>query len=635
MLMLLWLVPVLPLLGYLLLTLMGSRLSRARIAVVGVGSVGLSAALTLLIGLAFIVSPPPDHIYVQTLWSWIKVGGFEPNFALHLDPLSLVMTLVVTFVGFLIHLYSAEFMIEEQDYGRFFAYMNLFVGSMLTLLLADNLLLLYMGWEAVGLCSYLLIGFWYQDPANGRAARKAFVVTRIGDTAMAIGLFLLFDNLGTLQIQELMQRAVQQWPVGSGLAVAAAAMLLGGAVGKSAQLPLQIWLPDAMAGPTPVSALIHAATMVTAGVYLIARTHVLFSLAPTIQSAVAIIGTLTLLLAAFSALTQKDIKRVLAYSTMSQIGYMFLALGVGAWSAALFHFMTHAFFKALLFLGAGVVIIRLDHEHDMFKMGGLRKELPITFWSFLVGAASLSALPLVTAGFYSKDLILWNAWSAEAGSLWLWAGGLFGALLTSMYTFRMVFLTFFGQPGSLVKEFTPLPRPGRRLLIPLVVLAFLSVVGGLVELPQTMGGLSLFSDFLGTVLPAPTKVRAAVGSELALQILAAVASLGGIVVAYWLFLRRSQRVERLARTPVGGALYRLWFAGWGFDWLDNELFVRPFLWVARKDQNDVIDRFYDGIARLSVVLHQALSRTQTGQIRRYAAGIVVGGIVVIGMVVLL
>ena len=361
----------------------------------------------------------------------MQVGGFAPEIALYLDALSVVMILVVTIVSFLIHLYSAEYMAEEEGYSRFFAYMNLFVGSMLVLVLADNLVFLYLGWEGVGLCSYLLIGFWYKDAANGRAAMKAFIVTRIGDTAMAIGLFFLFNNLGTLQIQELMRRAVEQWPVGSTAAIAAAALLLGGALGKSAQLPLQTWLPDAMAGPTPVSALIHAATMVTAGVYLIARTNVLFTLAPPVQFAVAIIGCATLLMAGFSAMTQFDIKRVLAYSTISQIGYMFLALGVGAWSSAIFHFVTHAFFKALLFLGAGVVIMGLHEERDMFKMGGLRKQLPVTFWTFLVGAASLAALPLVTGGFYSKDPILWHAWLSQRGGLWLGIGGVVGALLRS------------------------------------------------------------------------------------------------------------------------------------------------------------------------------------------------------------
>jgi NADH-quinone oxidoreductase subunit L len=314
------------------------------------------------------------------------------------------MMLVVAFVSFLIHLYSAEFMSTDEGYSRYFAYMNLFVASMLMLVLADNLLFLYLGWEGVGLCSYLLIGFWYRDPANGLAARKAFVVTRVGDTAMAIGLFVLFTNLGTLEIQPLMQQAVAHWPVGSALPIAAASPLLGGALGKSAQLPLQTWLPDAMAGPTPVSALIHAATMVTAGVYLIARTHVLYDLAPPVHTAVAVIGGLTLLLAGFSALNQTDLKRILAYSTISQIGYMFLALGVGAWSAAIFHFMTHAFFKALLFLSAGVVVQRLGEEHDIFKMGGLRERLPLAFWTFLIGSISLAALPLIDAGFYSKDL---------------------------------------------------------------------------------------------------------------------------------------------------------------------------------------------------------------------------------------
>src|SRR4030095_3707566 len=285
-----------------------------------------------------------------------------------------------------------------------------------------NLLLLYLGWEGVGLCSYLLIGFWYQDPANGLAARKAFIVTRVGDTAFAIGLFLLFTHLGTLQIQEVMQRAVQQWTLSSPLAIAAAALLLGGAVGKSAQLPLQTWLPDAMAGPTPVSALIHAATMVTAGVYLIARTHFLFSLAPPVQLAVAIIGTATMLLAGASALAQNDIKRILAYSTMSQIGYMFMALGVGAWSGAIFHLMTHAFFKALLFLSAGSVILALHHEQDIFKMGGLYKRLPIPFACMVIGSAALAALPL-TSGYYSKDAILLTSVEYPYGGPWFWAGG--------------------------------------------------------------------------------------------------------------------------------------------------------------------------------------------------------------------
>jgi len=635
MLSLLWLIPALPFVGFALLALAGSRLSRIGAAIIGVGSVGLSAIVTVLIGISFVVSPPPSHTYVEAFWTWIRVGDFAPNIAIHLDALSLIMALVVTVVGSLIHLYSAEFMIKEEGYNRFFAYMNLFVGSMLTLVLADNLLLLYLGWEGVGLCSYLLIGFWYKDPANGRAARKAFIVTRIGDAAMAIGLFLLFDHLGTLRIQDLMQQASLRWPVGSGLAVAAAALLLGGAVGKSAQVPLQIWLPDAMAGPTPVSALIHAATMVTAGVYLIARTHVLFELAPVVQMTVAVIGTVTLVLAGFSALTQRDIKRVLAYSTISQIGYMFLALGVGAWSAAIFHLMTHAFFKALLFLGAGVLISRLADEHDMFRMGGLRKELPLVFWTFLIGSCSLSALPLITAGFYSKDLILFDAWSSAMGSPWLWAAGLTGALLTSLYTFRAVFVTFFGKPSALVTEASPMPRPGMAMAIPLLILAALSLLGGFVELPPILGHVPLFSDFLHTTLPEVGLVRGGPFTEWGLTASAAAVSLTGILLAYLLFLRAPQSVQGLVRTPFGRALHRLWSAGWGFDWLDNEFIVRPFVWVANLDKDDAVDLVYQGVAWLSKASHHALSRSQTGQVRWYAAGIVLGAVVVIGMVVFL
>ena len=501
----LFLIPALPFAGFLVLALMGRRLSRTTIAFVGAGSVGMSALLAVLMAFVFIANPPQGHAITQTLWTWMEFEGYSQPISFSLDALSLVMILIVTVVGLLIHLYSTEYMIDDEGYSRFFAYMNLFVGSMLVLVLADNLLLLYLGWEGVGLCSYLLIGFWYSDPTNGRAARKAFIVTRVGDTAMALGLFLLFTNLGTLNIQELMTLAPKQWSVGSETAVLAAALLLGGALGKSAQLPFQVWLPDAMAGPTPVSALIHAATMVTAGVYLIARTHVLFELAPVVQSVIAVLGAATLLVAGLSAMAQKDIKRVLAYSTISQLGYMFLALGVGAWSAAIFHLMIHAFFKALLFLGAGAVILAQHHEQDMFKMGGLKNKLPAVFWTFLIGSASLSALPLVTAGFYSKDLILWKAWSSGSGSMALWAAGLFGAFITSIYTFRMVFLTFFGELKTPVSH-----KPGAKMLAPLIILAVLSIIGGFVELPETLGNQPLFSNFLRTVFSEKTIERASV-----------------------------------------------------------------------------------------------------------------------------
>jgi len=621
-----YLIPTLPFAGFLILALAGRRLSRTTVALVGVGSIGLSALLTMIMAIEFIGSQ--GEAFTQTLWTWMKVGNFSASISFSLDALSLVMIFVITFVGFLIHLYSAEFMQDDEGYSRFFAYMNLFVGSMLTLVLADNLLLLYLGWEGVGLCSYLLIGFWYKDPANGAAARKAFIVTRIGDTSMAIGLFLLYANLGTLHIQDLMQRASAEWQIGSPLAIAAAALLLGGAIGKSAQLPLQIWLPDAMAGPTPVSALIHAATMVTAGVYLIARTHVLFTLAPPVQTAVAVIGAATLLLAGLSALTQKDIKRVLAYSTISQIGYMFLALGVGAWSAAMFHFMTHAFFKALLFLGAGVVILTQHEEHDMFKMGGLRKRLPVVFWTFLIGSASLSALPLVTAGFYSKDLILWQAWSSPTGGLWLWLAGLCGAFITSLYTFRMVFVTFFGKEKIGLSM-----KPGARMIVPLLVLAVLSIVGGFVELPDTLGNLPIFSNFMSVVFPAAQE-QAEGRMELLLEIVASLVSVSGIVLAYVLYIRRPAFAEKFSAIRPIDALRRFWFAGWGFDALYDVLFVRPFIWIARINKNDLIDGGYDGIVTMNAALHRVLSKTQTGSIRWYAMGIAVGVVVFLGIVLL-
>jgi NADH-quinone oxidoreductase subunit L len=618
---LLWLVPAIPFAGTLALAVLGARMSHRTVTMVGVGTVAASAFISILIAAEFLSSPPATGMYTQILWTWIDVGSFRPQIAFYLDALSLVMMLVVTFVSFLIHLYSAEFMRTDEGYSRFFAYMNLFVACMVTLLLADNLLLLYLGWEGVGLCSYLLIGFWYQDPVNGLAGRKAFIVTRVGDTAMAIGLFLLFHRLGTLRIQDLLHAAQIHWPTGSAYAIAAAALLLGGAVGKSAQLPLQTWLPDAMAGPTPTSALIHAATMVTAGVYLIARTHVLFELAPPVQFAIAAIGAATLLMAGFSALTQNDIKRVLAYSTVSQIGYMFLALGVGAWGAAIFHFMTHAFFKALLFLAAGIIIESLHHEHNIFRMGGLRKELPAAFWTFLIAGCSLAGLPLITAGYYSKDLILWSTGRSAAGSAGLWAAGIAGVVLTSLYTFRLIFLVFFGPVRTPVTR-----RPGLAMTIPVCVLAVLSIVGGFDKAP--------FARFMATALPSFQEGIGGITEALS-SVAAALAFVCGLLGAWFVYQRNPALATAMVENPMGHVLQRFWFSDWGMDWLYDRLFVRPVVWIARVNKADVVDSIYDGLASLTTACYRVLSLTETGKLRWYAAWIAGGTVAVVAIVMFL
>ncbi|MEX2365739.1 MAG: NADH-quinone oxidoreductase subunit L, partial [Pseudohongiellaceae bacterium] len=471
--------PTIPFIGFLILTLTFGKLPQIPAGIIGAGSIGLSFLVALLAGIEFLALYDAGAMssYSQTLWTWIAVGDFEAGFTLYLDGLSLVMMFVITGIGFLIHVYATGYMSGDPSFARFFSYMNLFVAAMLILVLGDNLVLLFMGWEGVGLCSYLLIGFWYTDPENGYCARKAFVMTRVGDASMAIGLFLIFFSLGSLNIQELMVQAEAQWPVGSGIATAATLLLLGGAVGKSAQLPLQTWLPDAMAGPTPISALIHAATMVTAGVYLIARTHVLYLLAPEVQYLVGVIGMITLLMAGFTALTQSDIKKVLAFSTVSQLGYMFLALGVGAWSSAVFHLMTHAFFKALLFLTAGSIILAMHHEQNIFKMGGLRKDLPWSHWLFLIGTVALVALPF-TSGFFSKEEILASALEHGEGGYLLWLGGVAGAFMTALYSFRLYFLVFYGNKTRDGHEVMGLHLQG-----PLVILAILSLVGGYIHIP--------------------------------------------------------------------------------------------------------------------------------------------------------
>jgi NADH-quinone oxidoreductase subunit L len=645
-----WCIPAFPLAGFLVLAVLGRRFPRALSAAVGAGSVGLSLAAASIAGVLFVLAPPAGNSYTLLLWQWIDVGGFSPSISFTLDALSVVMILVVTGVGFLIHLYSTRFMAGEEGYARFFAYMNLFVGSMLILVLASNLLLLYLGWEGVGLCSFLLIGFWYSDPENGRAARKAFIVTRIGDVSLAVGLFLIATTLGSLDVQEIARRAAASWPVGSSLAIAAAALILGGAVGKSAQLPLQTWLPDAMAGPSPVSALIHAATMVTAGVYLIARTNAIFVLAPAVQLAVAIIGAAGVIVAGLSAVTQRNIKRVLAYSTMSQLGYMFLALGVGAWAGAIFHLVTHAFFKSLLFLGAGVVILAMNHEHDIFAMGGLARKSPFTFWTFLIGAFALAAIPPTTAGLSSKDFILAQAWQSGGAGRLFWALGLAGAFITSLYIFRLIFIVFLGAPRGIgaAPHGHAAGRNGMQsggvMGVPLAILALLCLGGGFLALPHYLGGRPFILDFLHTVLPVEIAPEPSVRTEVMLQIIAVAASLLGIPVA-WILYRRSLRLAAAATVPggipAGGAsarrpgIARFLQSGWGFDWVYDRVLVRPFAWIARINSRDIVDQIPHGVGALSMLLSRIFRWTQNGRVRWYAAGVAAGAVLIVAAMVLL
>lgn len=603
----LWLIPCLPLASSALLLLSAGRMPRLPASLLGAGSVGVSALLVAILAAGYLSEP---QVQQQLLWTWMEIGDFKPRIAFYVDGLTVVMMSVITGVGFLIHLYSSEFMWEDESLCRYFAYMNLFVGSMLLLVMADNLLLLYLGWEGVGMCSYLLVGFWYRDPANGAAARKAFVVTRVGDTLMALGMLLLFTELGTLNIQVLMSAAVTQWDSGSTLPAVAAALLLGGALGKSAQLPLHVWLPDAMAGPTPVSALIHAATMVTAGVYLIARTADLFLLAPAVMEAIAWIGLVTLLLAAFTALVQNDIKRILAYSTISQIGYMFLALGVGAFSAGVFHLMTHAFFKALLFLAAGAVIHCLHHEHNIFRMGGLRTRLPVVFWSFVIGSAALAALPF-TSGFYSKDAILLMAYDQAGIGPILWLGGLLGALLTGIYSFRLVFIVFFGPAHT-----EPDRQPGWRMAVPLMLLCVLSLLGGWIALP--LAGAVPTSD--------PHSVNHTV------EYISIGIPLLGLTLAYLLFLGRQLSLASLSESAVGKSVQSFWRRGWLIDECYEVLLVTPYKTLARWWRAEPVDLVYNSFIALSRLGHRLVIALQTGEVRWYATTLALALILVLSVV---
>jgi len=634
----LWLVPVLPFAGFLVLALAGRRLSRKAVSAIGAGSVGLAALAALIAAAGFLGSPPAQGRFIQTLWQWVDAGSFSASFGLCLDALSLVMMLVVTGVGFLIHVYSTEYMAEDPDYCRFFASMNLFVCSMLFLVLGDNLLLLYLGWEGVGLCSFLLIGFWYKEPANGLAARKAFIVTRVGDTAMALGLFLLFWNLKSLDIQTLLREAKAQWPVGSSLATATALLLLGGAVGKSAQLPLQTWLPDAMAGPTPVSALIHAATMVTAGVYLIARTNVIWTLSPDAMLAVSLVGAATLLVSGTSALVQTDIKRVLAYSTISQLGYMFLALGVGAWSAAMFHFMTHAFFKALLFLGAGSVIHSMSGEQDMGRMGGLARRIPVTWITFMAGGLALAGV-FPFAGFWSKDEILGK--NFQAGVYVIWAVGIIAAGITAFYTFRMIFVTFWGkETRSDAGTSSHIHESPRSMTVPLILLGVASTLGGFLGLPGAWGSIQKFLE------PVFVQANAILGIEemavepldIYLMLVSLVVALFGVGLAWYIYVRRAADLPATLGARFG-ATYRIVYNKFYID----EFYQATFVWLAvdgsrwvwHHFDERVIDGSVNGVGWLWQRAGALARPIQTGRVQNYLLAIFIGLFVAVTLVVVL
>ena len=614
---------IFPLLGFLILATMRDKLSEQAAAFVGVGSMALSALCALVAGSQFLMNNPAGAVMNTPLWTWLHVGDFAPKFGLSLDGLGVTMMGVITGVGFLIHLFASWYMRGEVGYARFFSYMNLFVASMLLLVLADNLLLLYLGWEGVGICSYLLIGFYFHDRANGRAAMKAFTVTRVGDVFLAFGLFLLFRDLGTLNIQEIIHQVPKVYTLNDYNLQLAAVMLVLGAMGKSAQIPLHTWLADAMAGPTPVSALIHAATMVTAGVYLIARLHPIFILTPEVLiSWVGYVGATTLVVAGFCAMAQTDIKRILAYSTMSQIGYMFLALGVGAWQVAVFHLMTHAFFKALLFLSSGAVILSVHHEQDVFKMGGLRKIIPFVFWCFVVGGGALAAIPWITVGYYSKDAIIWETFAS--GHMMLFWMAVLGAFMTSIYTFRLIWLTFFGE------EKTPAHAlQGVSYWLPLAILLVLSTAVGAFIHPPLANVLPLSQGVL------QEEAGKADGKHTA-ELIAMVAMALGFLVAWFLYVVNNGRIlTHFKNSTLGGAIYHWCYHGLGFDALFDWIFVKPFLVIGRLLKSDPVDRSWNAVPALALAGNKLTSWVQSGSLRGYAASFGLGMAVLLVLVMMM
>ncbi|HXZ34019.1 MAG TPA: NADH-quinone oxidoreductase subunit L [Terriglobales bacterium] len=644
----LWLVPVLPLVGAAINGLFGRHFTRRIVSAVALAFPGAAFALALWVAFQFpsLIAGP----YRETLAPWIRAGSFRADFAFYLDQLSLVMLLVVTGVGFLIHVYSVGYMAEEGGCYRFFSYLNLFMFFMLTLVLASNYLLMFIGWEGVGLASYLLIGFWFTKDSAASAGKKAFIVNRIGDFGFLIALFLLIKHFGSLNFDHLFSSIMPMSPEmqGTGLLTSIALLLMVGACGKSAQIPLYVWLPDAMEGPTPVSALIHAATMVTAGVYMVARSHVIFDRAPAALTVVAIIGTLTALFAASIGITQTDIKKVLAYSTISQLGYMFMACGVAAYSAGIFHLMTHAFFKGLLFLAAGSVIHAIGGEQDMRKMGGLRTKIPWTFWTMTAATLAISGIPPF-AGFFSKDEILWQAYSSPQGSWVYWLIGVITAFITSFYMFRLWFLTFFGDyRGEEHESHSPAPHghgiheSPKVMLIPLVILAVLSICGGWIGSKQfehflepalsPNAGITYYSP--AALIPSQSSARHLEpgNTELFLSGISVLAAAFGFYLAWLLYHRRPELPQRIALALNG--LYEAVLNKYYIDELYAILFVKPVLDGSTKllwhgiDQN-VIDASVDNSAEGAREVSDAVRHMQSGNLRSYAGWVAAGAAAVI------
>jgi NADH-quinone oxidoreductase subunit L len=632
----LWIIPLLPLMGAAANGIFGGRWQKKVITAVALSSATLAFLLALEAVREFLTLFPNQIPWIRTYFTWISAGGFQADFALQVDQLTVIMLLVVTGVGWLIHIYSTGYMQDDPGYRRFFSYLNLFMFFMLVLILAANYLLMFVGWEGVGLCSYLLIGFFFLKQSATNAGNKAFWVNRIGDFGFLLGVLLIFRTFGSLDFATVLPRAAGMTadPAGQiGTLTAIALLLFVGAAGKSAQLPLYVWLPDAMEGPTPVSALIHAATMVTAGVYMVVRSHAIFLNAPVAMQVVGVIGCVTALFAATIGLVQTDIKKVLAYSTVSQLGYMFLACGVGAFGAGIFHLMTHAFFKGLLFLAAGSVIHAMGGEQDMRKMGGLRKKIPIAFWTMFVATLAIAGAPGFS-GFFSKDEILNEA---QVISPVLWGLGVLTAGLTSFYMFRLLFLTFFGRQRYDEHKVHVHESP-RSMTIPLIVLAVLSVCGGWMAAPQLMGGVNHFEQFLAPALvtgaePAAAAVESSGGGGEILQALLGapvIAGLLGFLLAWWFYIKSPEAPKKLADSL--SPLYKLFSGKYFIDELYQAAIVRPLVWISDKilwhavDER-AIDGAVNGVAFVSRESGDRLRRANTGNIRSYATWIVLGVVV--------